>query len=81
MHRIEGESPLVGADAATLERDEIELIVTIAGTDDTSLQPVHARHTYYHDEIAWNARHADILREENGVLVLDLTRFHKVEDA
>jgi inward rectifier potassium channel len=81
MHRIDETSPLFGADAATLARDEIELIVTISGTDDTSLQPVHARHTYYNDEIRWNARHADILREEGGVLVVDLRRFHEVEDA
>jgi len=79
MHRIDDKSPLFGVAAAQMEADEIELLVTISGTDDTSLQPVHARHTYYYDEIAWNARHVDILRETNKGMVLDLRRFHEIE--
>lgn len=79
MHRLDEKSPLYGVDAEKMAADEIELLVTITGMDDTSLQPVHARHTYYHDEIAWNARHVDILREIEGGMVLDLRRFHEIE--
>ncbi len=79
MHRIDEKSPLLGVDAAKMAADEIELLVTVTGMDDTSLQPVHARHTYYHDEIAWNARHVDILTEIEGGMVLDLRRFHDIE--
>ncbi len=79
MHRIDEKSPLLGVDAAKMAADEIELLVTVTGMDDTSLQPVHARHTYYHDEIAWNARHVDILTETEGGMVLDLRRFHDIE--
>jgi inward rectifier potassium channel len=79
MHRVDEKSPLFGHTAASLEKDEVELLVTITGTDDISLQPVHARHTYYYDEIAWNSRHKDILREDGAGLVLDLTRFHDIE--
>ena len=80
MHRIDEKSPLFAMDRASMEKDEVELLVTVAGTDDTSLQPVHARHTYYHDEIAWNARHVDILRETSEGMVLDLTKFHDLEN-
>ena len=54
-------------------------IRTVTGTDDTSLQPVNARHVYDASEIVWNARLADVLTElPDGRLQLDLTRFHDV---
>jgi hypothetical protein len=49
------------------------------GTDDTSLQPVHAQMTYEADDLAWGARHVDILSEDaDGGLTLDLRRFHEL---
>jgi inward rectifier potassium channel len=79
MHRITPESPLHGHTPASLKRDEIELFVTVVGIDDTSLQPVHARHKYTDEAVVWGARHADILSEdEGGVIVLDLRKFHDV---
>jgi inward rectifier potassium channel len=79
LHPIERDSPLFGATPASIVRDEIELLVTLVGTDDTSLQPVHARKRYLDHEIAWGARHADILTEDaDGNLVLDVRRFHDV---
>ncbi len=54
-------------------------MVTLAGTDDTSYQPVHARHTYEHMDLLWGARHADVLSETpDGNIVLDVRRFHDV---
>ena len=55
-----------------MAKEEVELMATIAGTDDTSYQPVHARHEYEHMDILWGARHADILSEtEDGNAVLE----------
>ena len=66
-------------DPASLKAAEVELVVTVVGVDDTSLQPVHARQTYEDSEIVWGARHADILHEDpDGTLTLDLRRFHEV---
>ena len=77
MHRIEGESPLLGVTPAALAATEVELMVSLSGTDDTTMQLVHARHTYYDHQVVFGARHADILSEDtNGQMVLDLTRFH-----
>jgi inward rectifier potassium channel len=82
MHKIVPGSLLSGYDAAKLEADEIELGVTIIGTDDTSLQPVHARRTYYSHQILWGRQYVDVLTErEDGTLVLDLRRFHEHEPA
>jgi inward rectifier potassium channel len=79
LHRIEEGSPLFGATPESLAREEVELMVTLSGTDDTSYQPVHARHDYEHMDILWGARHADVLSETpDGNLVLDVRRFHDV---
>jgi inward rectifier potassium channel len=78
MHTIGPTSPLFGQTPATLKRDEVELLVSVAGTDDTSLQPVHARKTYTDAEILWGKRHADILSEDpDGTLIVDLRNFHE----
>ena len=79
MHPITASSPLHGKTPESLKTEEIELFVTVSGVDDTSLQPVHARHKYLDEAIVWGARHADVLSEgEDGVLVLDLRQFHEL---
>ncbi len=79
LHTIDETSPLHGASPETLKRDEVELLATLVGTDDTSLQPVHARHRYLDGEIEWGARHADVLSEDDqGNLILDVRKFHQI---
>jgi inward rectifier potassium channel len=79
LHPIDEQSPLYGATPESVVRDEIEIIATIVGTDDTSLQPVHARKRYEDHDIVWGARHEDILTEtDDGSLVLDVRRFHDI---
>jgi inward rectifier potassium channel len=79
LHRIDPDSPFFGATPEAIARDEIELVVTLAGIDETSMQPVHARKRYLDTDILWGARHADVLSERaDGSLVLDVRRFHDV---
>lgn len=79
MHPIAPGSVLYGATPESLKRDEAELLVTVVGIDDVSLQPVHARHTYADGDILWGARHRDVLSElPDGTLLVDVTRFHDV---
>jgi inward rectifier potassium channel len=79
LHTIDEASPLHGATPESLKRDEVELLATLVGTDDTSLQPVHARHRYLDGEVEWGARHADILSEDDhGNLILDVRKFHQI---
>jgi inward rectifier potassium channel len=79
LHPIVEGSPLYAATPASLKRDEVELMVNLVGTDDTSLQPVHARRRYVDSEILWGARHADVLSEdEAGNVILDVRKFHDV---
>lgn len=80
MHKIDDKSLLFGATPESVERDEVELITSVVGTDDTSLQPMHARHNYESDHIVFGARHVDILSEsEDGTFVVDLHKFHDVK--
>jgi inward rectifier potassium channel len=79
MHKIDDKSLLFGATPESIERDEVELITSLVGTDDTSLQPMHARHTYESEKLVFGARHVDILSEsEDGTFVVDLHKFHDV---
>jgi inward rectifier potassium channel len=79
MHRIEPGSPLYGYDAQKLAEVEGELQLEVVGIDDTSLQPVHARHTWFAGSVAWSARLADVLSETpEGDMILDLRNFHSV---
>jgi inward rectifier potassium channel len=77
LHPITPDSPLHGHTPESLKSSETEVLITLVGLDDTSLQPVHARKRYLDGEVVWGARHADILSEEkDGQLVLDLRKFH-----
>jgi inward rectifier potassium channel len=79
IHPITEKSPLFGATPQTCASDELELVVTIVGTDDTSRQPAHGRHRYVAKDIAWGARLADVLSEgPDGRLELDVRRFHEI---
>jgi len=79
MHRIDESSPLNGATPDTLERDEVELILTVVGIDETSAQHVSARHRYDHVQVLWGVRHADMLSERpDGGLRLDIREFHRL---
>ncbi|MGD0526455.1 MAG: ion channel [Polyangiaceae bacterium] len=79
LHPIDATSPLYGMTPESAAKDEVELHVNLVGTDDTSLQPVHARRTYFDREILWGARHADVLSEDaQGRIVLDVRQFHHV---
>lgn len=79
MHVITKDSPLYGQTPETLKKLEVELLLTLVGVDDTSLQPVHAQMTYDHSALVWGARYADVLSEDSeGILTLDLRKFHDV---
>ena len=77
MHEIDRDSPLYGADAAALEAQNVELVVTASGIDETIAQRVNARTSYLPDEILWGRRFVDVLGwTEDGRRVIDYQRFH-----
>jgi len=80
VHRVEAGSPLLGETPASLAAAEAELTLAVSGTDGTSLQPVHARHTWSANAIIWGARLSDMISETpDGSMVIDLRRFQDIE--
>jgi inward rectifier potassium channel len=80
-HVIDADSPLFGATHESLERDDVEIICSVTGIDETFAQPVHARFGYSPRHIRWNTRFADImLRRDDGSRAIDYTRFHDTAD-
>ena len=78
MHRIDESSPLHGSTPETLVRDEVELILTVVGIDETSAQNLSARYRYTHAQVRWGARHADLLSERpDGGLRIHMSEFHR----
>ena len=77
VHRIAEGSPLLGDSPESLAAADAELTLMVTGTDETSLQAVHAQHTWLHRSVTWGARLADVLAETpDGNMLLDLRRFH-----
>jgi inward rectifier potassium channel len=80
QHVIDDRSPLYRMSPEEARIQEIEVQVMVVGLDDATMQMVHALHRYYTADLLWGARHADVLTEPTeGLLVLDLRRFHVVE--
>ena len=80
MHVIDEASPLYGATPESLAADKVEILVIVAGVDETFAQRIHARHSYVPAEIAWNRRLSDILTVgADGHRIVDYTRFHTLE--
>jgi inward rectifier potassium channel len=79
MHVIDDASPFFGLTPDLCVKDEVEVAVSVTGTDDTSLQPVHARRRYTMKDILWGSRMADVLSERpDGRLELDVRKFDDV---
>lgn len=79
LHPIDASSPFWGQTPASLHEQEVEVMVSVSGTDDIWMQNIHATYRYFDWEILWGKRHVDILSAESEPLILDLRKFHDVE--
>jgi inward rectifier potassium channel len=79
---VDETSPLFGQTLETLIADKAEIVVILAGIDETLAQRIHARHSYLPHEIVWDRRLADIITiEDNGRAVVEYGRFHDLHEA
>ncbi|HEY2746725.1 MAG TPA: ion channel [Polyangia bacterium] len=79
LHKVDRSSLLFGATPESMAKDEIEFVLTLSGTDELSVQKLHAQKRYEAKEIRWGARHADMLSERpDGRLRIDMTQFHEL---
>jgi inward rectifier potassium channel len=81
VHLLQPGSPLHGQTPASLAEAEAELTLAVSGTDGTSLQPIHARHTWPANAVVWGARLADMITEtpDGSTMIIDLRRFDDIE--
>ncbi|MGB3263156.1 MAG: ion channel [Microcoleus sp.] len=80
MHPIDDNSPLYELTAKDLIEQEVEIVITLTGIDETVSQTINARHSFVASEIMWNMRFVDILlKTPDGRRVVDYTRFHDVK--
>lgn len=79
VHVIDEKSPLHGVTQQELATRHAEIIAVLVGTDETFNQSIHALHSWLPEEIAWDARFADILeRHPDGHTTIHFDRFHDV---
>lgn len=88
LHSITTSSPLYGLDQSALQRKNSALIVSLSGIDQTVVQAIHTRHTYYASDVLWNHNFKDIIHAvpdsetedpEAVVRYIDFSDFHEVE--
>lgn len=79
MHPITKDSPLFGLTPEKCREQEIEILVSVAGLDDTSMQPVLAANRYEDHDIVWGAEPADVITiESDGSIIFDHNQFHAI---
>lgn len=82
VHHLSPGSPLDGATAESLASMEAELTLLVTGVDDTTLQPVHAMHTWMASDVVFGQRLADIISDlPDGNVQVDLRKFHDLVPA
>jgi inward rectifier potassium channel len=82
VHPIDEASPLKGATPESLHASGAEFLILLTGIDEAFAQAVHSRSSYRHDEVEVGARFVDMYEaSEDGVVRVDLRRFHAVEAA
>jgi len=80
MHPITPDSPLYQATSELLHNNEVEIIVSLSGVDETLSQPIYARYSYIAKEILCGAHFKDIIRRtENNLTEIDFRLFHDVD--
>jgi inward rectifier potassium channel len=66
VHPLNENSPVKDFTLQDFIDANAEFMVLVKGTDETSQQIVHARHSYAADEIVWNAKFVPILAYDGG---------------
>jgi inward rectifier potassium channel len=82
MHRITEDSPLHGVTPEVATSLDLEVAVTLMGTDGTTSQTVHASHSYTADELRFGERFTDMLEDlPEGRLRVNYQNFNRTEKA
>lgn len=75
-HYIDENSPLFGMKPEQIEEDQVVIIASLTGIDDTFSQTITARSIYRWDELVYNKRFKDILLWQNNKMHVNLKGIH-----
>ena len=80
VHPIDRHSPLAGVTPEELREGKAELLVLASGHEETFSTRIVARTSYIAEEVAWDARFADMFMDSpDGVITVDLERLDRME--
>jgi inward rectifier potassium channel len=80
IHTIDASSPLHNVTVEHMRDQDIMIVASLVGIDETSGQTVHARHAYTIDDLQWDRRFTDIMsRTPDGKRVVDYRTFHDTQ--
>jgi inward rectifier potassium channel len=80
VHPIDGQSPLAGVTPEEMREARAELLVLATAHEESFSTRVTARTSYLWNEIAWDARFADVFVDSpDGVITVDIGRLDRME--
>lgn len=82
VHPIDDDSPLRDQGPESCVQNEAEFLVLLTGIDETFSQHVHARTSYFSNELIWNARFRrifEILEDDEMSVAMDVSRLDDIE--
>lgn len=78
LHPIDEQSPLYGMSHEEMEKMDDEIFVTLVGLDETLAQTIHARQSYFMDEIIQDAFFEDVVKRNRDTVEVNYGLFHSV---
>ena len=80
FHPIDENSPLHGKLQDEAVVDEVNLVVSITGLDETSSRTVHSRYVYSMNDLRWDHEFVDMFRrDEHGQSRVDFSKIHETQ--
>jgi inward rectifier potassium channel len=76
VHPITEKSPMYKLTKEKLIEKDAEVLVTVAGVDDTFSQTIHSRYSYMPDQILWDRTFVDILKRTEDSFLIDMDNIH-----
>ncbi|MBK9637412.1 MAG: hypothetical protein IPO63_06210 [Bacteroidetes bacterium] len=80
VHPINEESPLYNLAEKDLEELEAEFMISIKAIDDTYVQQIFNRNSYYWKELIWGAKFISMVtKSDTGKTIIDLKKISQIE--
>ena len=81
QHDLDEKSPLYGLTREDLVAMRAQFMISLSGTDETFSQTVHARQSYFVEDLVWDKRFVDMMsRGNDGNMIIDYAKFDQLRD-